>query len=78
MIEHNGRINVYVVALCYASVCVAKDATPDEIVAAVDHSHPTGLRHGWSVSKDATFRTGEPNPCVCHDDAARLHYLLEC
>lgn len=44
-----------------------------------DANHPTGISSKWSISKDKTFHSGEPNPCPCdqHPDK-RLHYLLTC
>lgn len=73
------RVVLYRAGLCYASVCAVNDATPDEIRAAVNRAHPTGLDHGWDFSDDETFASGQPNPCPCNDlPATRQHWLMVC
>lgn len=68
---------IYAVGLCYASACT--EASDADTVAHANSEHPTGLRHGWQVSTDATFAGGEPNPCPCHEwPETRRHVLLEC
>jgi hypothetical protein len=71
------RIMPYKIGLCFASVC-ALDASPEEIEDSLNRSHPTGIASRWTISHDATFASGEPNPCVCNDDPSRLHWLLSC
>jgi hypothetical protein len=39
---------------------------------------PTGLSHGWRLSYDEKFASGQPNPCLCNEDSLRMHYLLVC
>jgi hypothetical protein len=72
------RITVYRAGLCFASVCAPKDAPIEDVEAAANRSHPTGLDHGWRKADDATFSGGEPNPCPCDSDPERLHWLLSC
>ena len=67
---------VYSVGIVAASVCTA--LAPDEMLRAVNAAHPTGLEHGWSLSEEATFKTGDSNPCQCNHDPMRKHYLLKC
>lgn len=74
------RVGIY----CYAtgavsmSVCVKAEATRDEVEEAANRASPTGIDSRWHISEDATFRTGEPNPCPCQDEPGRFHYLLNC
>jgi hypothetical protein len=60
------------------SVCVPKDWPIEEIERQVNAESPTGLDHGWKVSDDPTFSSGQPNPCPCENDQSRLHYLMNC
>lgn len=69
---------VYAIGIVHVSACAPKDQPRDEVLAAADRTHPTGLDHGWAFSEDDTFSGGEPNPCVCDQDPDRLHYLLVC
>lgn len=68
----------YNVGLCFASVCAPRDASIEEIEAEVDRQHPTGLDHGWRLSREAYFQGGQSNPCTCNDDPTRTHWLLDC
>jgi hypothetical protein len=74
----DGGPVLYRVGPCHASICAPAESTPEQIAGAADVQHPTGLSHGWSLSDDVTFATGEPNPCVCEIDTGRRHYLLVC
>lgn len=71
-------VKVYAQGLCALSCCVPADTTREEIEASVNQQVPAGNELRWSLSESPTFNGGEPNPCVCHDDAGRLHYLLHC
>lgn len=71
--------NVYVYAdgpLC-CSVCVPKEWNREQVEREVNAAHPCGTENGWAVSKDSTFASGQTNPCECHDDSMRLHWLLD-
>ena len=71
-------VMVYSFGLCYASVCAPKDMEGEKVAEEADYVHPTGLDHGWSVSDDKNFRSGETNPCECNHEADRRHWLLSC
>lgn len=66
----------YSVGLCAASVCTNLPA--DEVAAEMNRQHPTGIASKWELSKDPTFRTGQPNPNPCEDRRDCKHYLLCC
>lgn len=71
------EIHVYSEGLVVCSVCTSL-TDPAEVAQKLNAlSHP-GTRSGWSVSSDPTFRDGNPNPCPCDMDPARLHFLMEC
>jgi hypothetical protein len=72
------RIVVYTAGLVAASVCAPKDAPVEDVEAAANAQHPTGIDSGWRKAADATFKGGEPNPCPCNSDPERLHWLLSC
>jgi len=71
-------VEIYANGLCACSACAPGDMDAAQVAAAVNDANPTGIDSRWSVSADPFFRTGEPNPCPCNDDAARQHWLLEC
>lgn len=73
-----GDVYVYASGICIASVCAPADLDGNGVAEAVNSVHPTGLNHGWAVSKDETFASGETNPCTCQEDDTRRHWLLEC
>jgi hypothetical protein len=68
----------YGVGIVYACACAPKDTPIEEVEAAVNEQHPTGLSHGWAKSSDETFSGGQSNPCPCNSDPSRLHWLLSC
>lgn len=72
---YSGDVTVYHEGLLYASVCTTlDDAATDAAMAA----RPSGGSGGWQRSKDATFVSGEPNPCPCDTDPdTRRHVLYE-
>lgn len=72
------HVHIYVSGVVACSVCVPKETTREEIVAAVNAKHPTGLNHGWDIDETPAFSGGQSNPCVCEQDAGRLHYLMVC
>lgn len=70
--------HVYAAGIVAASICGPKGAARREVVQAANALFPTGISHGWTISKDKTFKGGEPNPCVCESDSSKKHWLLEC
>mgnify|MGYP001060193981 CR=1 FL=1 len=66
----------YSVGIISMSVCTTD--SEGDMLAVINAEYPTGLDHGWTVSKSPTFRNGEPNGKVCEDDCRRRHFLLEC
>jgi hypothetical protein len=60
----------------YGTVCVPKEMLPAEIEQKLDAESLTRTDPGWKVSPDKTFQSGEPHPCPCNHQPARLHYLL--
>lgn len=69
--------NVYATGPVYLSVCTNDD---DETMLHVANiTSPTGLDHGWQVSEDKTFATGQSNPSPCNGNREGYqHVLLEC
>lgn len=70
-------IHIYSIGLCYCSVCAEKDKSVEEITSELNYQRPTGIASNWQLSED-NFASGAANPCQCHDDPNRLHYLFEC
>ena len=71
-------VEVYAVGPLTASCCAPKAMKRAAVERAVNAQYPTGIRSRWTISKDKTFRTGEPHPKVCENDSDRRHYLLHC
>lgn len=70
-------IYVYAEGLCYCSVCTD---IPDinRITKKLNEDHPTGLGHGWELSKE-NFKDGSLNPHPCeHQSDRHKHYLFVC
>lgn len=66
-------VDIYALGLCAASVC--SRLGPAETVQRVND-----LMEGvttWSLSREATFANGEPQPRPCERGGGRTHYLLE-
>ena len=74
----SDEVRIYNMGLVYASVCALKSLTLEEIAAEVNRRRPTGLSYPWEISKDETFKTGEPIPHQCTIDGDRQHWLLSC
>ena len=71
-------INVYSIGLCYASVCVDKNQSIEDVTTELNATHPTGISSNWKLSKNTHFATGATNPCQCEQYPDRLHYLFSC
>lgn len=74
----SGFVEFYAVGLGYLSACAPKSMSREDIEAAANVEHPTGIASRWRVSSDPTFRTGQPNPCPCESVRGRVHHLLSC
>ena len=70
-----NRIIAISEGLCYQTVCVAKDVTPDENNR---WNTTSGTSLGWQISTDTHFARGQPNPCSCDKEPDRMHYLRSC
>lgn len=69
---------VYKNGLCYCSVCTNIQSR-ERIESLTNLKNPTGISSRWVISKDETFRSGEPNPCPCETNPeTHKHYLMEC
>lgn len=72
-------VHVYSNGLVHCSACAPKSMTREEVADAVNAKNPTGIESGWSVSGDAEFAGGGPNPSPCDQEPdARLHWLMAC
>jgi hypothetical protein len=71
-------VEVYAVGLVCASACAPVDATCEEIEAAVNLEHPTGISSQWRIAEDKQFSSGQPMPCPCESNDDRQHWLLNC
>lgn len=72
------EVHIYASGLCHTSACAPMTFNGEQVAEAVNAKLPTGLDHGWSISPDETFRTGQPNPCQCEQASDRMHWLLVC
>jgi hypothetical protein len=75
--ETRADVVVYRNGPVRCSVCAPADLVQNEVEAAVNLQNPAGSSEGWKVS-ESEFAHGEPNPCVCHVDDARRHWLMSC
>lgn len=73
-----ARVVIYASGPVVCSVCVPAEMPREEIERSVNAQSPTGISSSWKISKDSTFKGGEPNPCQCNDGPQRLHYLMDC
>lgn len=74
----NDNLHIYAYGMCYLSACAPAGMTRAVVEHRANIQNPTGIRSRWKISKDATFKTGEPNPTSCEDEPGRVHYLLDC
>lgn len=73
---NDEKFEIYSDGMCCMSICTnIEDVLRIEELA--NEKNPTGLDHGWSISKEK-FKTGEDNPCQCNQDNKSKHYLLSC
>lgn len=73
-----SAVTVYEAGPICASACAPESMNGTEVAAEVNRIHPAGTESGWSVSKDPRFSGGQTNPCACHKDSGRRHWLLKC
>lgn len=73
-----GEVYVYSNGFVHCSVCAPKKMTKVEIVKQVNARNNTGISSDWTISKEKTFKSGQPNPCQCDSDDERVHYLMVC
>jgi len=71
------ELEVYRNGLIYCSVCT-NVKSKRRIVELVNQKNPSGLNHGWTISIDAKFVTGQTNPCPCEQKEGFKHYLMVC
>jgi hypothetical protein len=65
-------------SLVWAVACAPQGTKRIELEAAANAQHPTGLDHGWKLSRKRKLESGDPHPAPCLEDAGRLHWLLTC
>jgi hypothetical protein len=67
----------YAIGICCASVCTSFSI--EDARQRLNIAHPTGLDHGWTLSKDKTFKDGTMMPCACeYAPETHKHYLFNC
>jgi len=70
---------IYRNGIVACSVCAKKDLSIKEITKQVNALNPTMSSSNWKLSKDKTFKGGEPNPCPCNEyPDNRVYYLFNC
>ena len=63
--------------MVHCSVCVPKAATDKQIETAVNILNIPGVKDKWTISKNATFSGGGPNPSQCQQLPNKQHFLME-
>lgn len=76
--DESHTVEMYSIGICAASVCAPQDMNPKDVVRICNETSPTGISSDWELSKDKTFKNGEPHPCACESDHSRRHWLLVC
>lgn len=71
--RYSDTVTVIGEGLCYATVCTTLD---DEAVDAAMAARPATVNRGWARSTDATFATGQPNPCPCEQRPDTNRHVL--
>lgn len=72
------KVFIYKKGPLSCSVCASENMTGDEVAAGVNKQYLCGTEHGWQISKDETFASGDPNPCQCNEYSDRKHWFLDC
>lgn len=70
------HFQTYSVGIVCAGVCTDMDV--EEATNQLNQEHPTGIASRWELSKDKTFKSGEPMPCPCEQNESFTHYLFNC
>jgi hypothetical protein len=65
-------------SLVWAVACAPRGTKRIELEAAANAKVPTGLDHGWKVSRRRELDSGDSHPATCLEDPARQHWLLTC
>jgi hypothetical protein len=73
----HGDVYIYRMGALCCSVCAPAALEGEDVAKAVERHSPCGTDPGWTISRDANFASGEPNPCICQEDADRRHWLLD-
>ena len=74
--DQDESFTIYAEGLVYASVC---SSLGPEDTARRMAAHVCGTEHGWEISEDKTFASGEPNPHPCKQKpTTHKHYLFNC
>ena len=66
------------VGICHMQVCVARDATDEEILEVCNRENPSGTTNGWSQVVREDEERPQMEPVQCQDDPNRIHLLVAC
>ena len=69
--NHRVQITRPWAGLCHMQVCVAADATDEEILEICNAVNPSGTSRGWE-----TVDRGDVVPCA--NEPGRIHLIVEC
>jgi len=72
------ELEVYANGIVHCSICTnVEDRIRIEEL--VNQKNPTGIQSKWKISEAKTFRSGDPNPCLCEKKPkTHKHYLMVC
>ena len=66
------------VGVCHMQVCVAKDATDEEILEVCNAENPSGTTNGWLQVVREDDERPQMESVQCQDDPNRIHLLVAC
>ena len=75
--KENEELEIYSNGFVHCSICTNIENI-EEIERQVNMKNPTGIGSRWKISEEPTFRSGQPNPCVCEQKSTHRHYLMVC